>query len=308
MLKFDKLKLISNIENISTIDEDAFDRTIKNDSTASLKFNITTPYLLYIEVDFWNNELVIEFSGKVLGKEYKKLISIETIRQCFENINSIGVCTINVEALLYDAVVVKCDVTQDIICNETPAISSYIRSNIANYNQYSVKQLRNGNLVIEKNVTTRQSKKRLTIYNKNREMNRAENKRFMNEYNIPSADFDNVCRFEMNLNSMTQIKSALVIPDTGLLTVLSASNNPIRAFLDDVVADVGDVPLTDKQTYFTALVLRDCNYDLAQVEAKMRQIYSKGTNLSKIMKPYREALACINPPHFTKQDLLQMIQ
>ena len=193
MLTFDKLKIVTNIDYIQIDDIDRFQQTIKNNTLTELKYNITSPYLLYIEIDYLEKELVIEFSGKILGSDYKKLISTETIRQCFENINSLGVCSLDVEAILEDAIVVKCDVTQDVHCEDTSSITNYIRSNISNYQSYTPKLLRNGNFMVEKNVTTRQSKKRLTIYNKNKEMNRIDNRKFMNEYNIPDTEFDNVC-------------------------------------------------------------------------------------------------------------------
>ena len=309
MLTFDKLKIVTNIDYIQIDDIDRFQQTIKNNTLTELKYNITSPYLLYIEIDYLEKELVIEFSGKILGSDYKKLISTETIRQCFENINFLGVCTLDVAAILEDAIVVKCDVTQDVHCEDTSSITNYIRSNISNYHSYTPKLRRNGNFVVEKNVTTRQSKKRLTIYNKNKEMNRIDNRKFMNEYNIPDTEFDNVCRFEINLNSIAQIKSSLGITDTRLMSVLTSTKNPIIDFLDDIVADTDSViPLTDKQSYLTELVLRDCHNDIAEVEAKMRQLYSKGTNLSKVMKPYKVALTKKNESKFTKTDLLQMLQ
>lgn len=308
MLKFDKLKLVTKTEFIKIEAEHAFEKIIRNNTTTSLKFNTTSPYLLYIEIDYIENELVIEFSGKILGNAYKKLISAETIRQCFENINLIGVCSLDIERILEDAVVVKCDVTQDVECDDIAGITTYVRSNLSNYNQYTARLLRNGNFVVEKNVTTRQAKKRLTIYDKDREMNRTENRNFMSAYRIPETNFDHVCRFEMNLNSIAQIKASLKIPDTQLMTVLTADGNPIAEFIDDIVAEGDSALLTDKQTYLTELVLRDCHYDLAEVEAKMRQIYAKGTNLSKIMKLYREALANINTSKFTKTALLEMLR
>jgi hypothetical protein len=309
VLKFDKIKLISSINNINVINENAFEKIVKNDVITSLKFNRITPYLLYIEIDFIENELVIEFTGKILGSDYKKLISAATIRQCFENINSLGVCSLDVEAILADAIVVKCDVTQDVYCADIPSVTNYIRSNISNYQSYAAKLLRNGNFVVDKNVTTRQAKKRLTIYDKGKEMNKMENRRFLEKYDVSAEDFRDVCRFEMNLNSIAQIKSSLGITDTRLMSVLTSTKNPILDFLDDVVADTDSViPLSNKQSYITALVLQDCNNDLAVVEEKMRQLYSKGTNLSKVMKPYRDALAKKNESKFTKTDLLQMLR
>ena len=307
MLTFDKLKIVTKLEYIKIEDEYAFEKIVRGDILSSLKYHLPQPSL-YIEIDYIENELVIEFSGKILFHRYKELISLNTIRECFENINSLGVCTLNIDAILLDAEVVKCDVTKDVRCDNVAEMSSFIRSNIRNYNQYIVKKLRNGNLTIEKNVTSRQYKKRLIMYDKSKEMNKQENIRYMTEYNIPTNTFDNVCRFEINLNSTAQIRKALGISDTSLQSVLTATKNPIRDFLDDVVAESDyTIPLTDKQSYITALVLKDCDYDIHKVEVKMRQLYAKGTNLTKVMRPYREALNNINKHQFSKQNLLQML-
>ena len=309
MLTFDKLKIVSKIENIEICNHEVFEQTIKNNNVASLKYKHINPCALYIEIDYLENELVIEFSGKILGRAYKKLISKETIKECFENINNIGVCLLDTEAIMEDAVVVKCDVTCDVPCDDVAKVTAFIRGNISNYNQYTAKRLRNGNFIVEKNVTTRQYKKRLTIYDKDKEMRKNENMRFMRDYGMASNAFENLCRFEMNLNSQAQIRSALNVPDTMLLTVLNAEASPIEDFMYEVVADnLNGTEPTDRTAYITELVLRDCGYDLAAVEAKMRTFYAKGTNLSKVMKPYREALAKTNTQGFNKDDLLQMLQ
>ena len=309
MLTFDKLKLVTQIENIKILEKSAFNIKSKDNVISHLEFHQKVPFLLNIEVDYEDNELVIEFTGKVLGSDYPKLISIDTIKQCFININNMGICLLDIDAIMDDASVVKCDVTQDVCCDDVPALTKYIASNIINYREYIARTLRNSNFVVEKNVTTRGYKKRLTIYNKQKEMNKRENSRYMTEYNIPPNTFENICRFELNLNSTAQIKKSLGISDTSLQSVLTATNNPIRDFLDDVVADSNyTISLTDKQSYFTALVLRDCDYDIHKVETKMRQLYSRGTNMSKVIKPYREALAKKNEYKFTKSDLLQMLR
>ena len=308
MLTFDKLKLVTQIENIKILEESAFNIKSKDNVISHLEFHQKVPFLLNIEVDYEDNELVLEFTGKVLGSDYPKLISIDTIKQCFININNMGICLLDIDAIMDDASVVKCDVTQDVCCDDVPALTKYIASNIINYREYIARTLRNSNFVVEKNVTTRGYKKRLTIYNKQKEMNKRENSRYMTEYNIPPNTFENICRFELNLNSTAQIKKSLGISDTCLQSVLTATNNPIRDFLDDVVADSNyTISLTDKQSYFTTLVLRDCDYDIHKVEAKMRQLYSRGTNMSKVMKPYREALNRKSGHQFTKSNLLKML-
>lgn len=308
MLKFDKLKIVSDLKNIKIYDENRFDKIIKNNIVTELIFNIIQPYSLCIKLDYIADELVIEFSGKILKNDYPKLISTDTINTCFKNINAMEFCWIDCENIM-DAKVVKCDVTKDIIYSDISSMTTYIRNNLSNYQKYNCRLLRNGNFVIEKNVTTRQAKKRLTIYDKIKEMSKVENLRYMAECGIAKNSFDEVCRFELNLNSIVQIKSSLEITDTRLRTVLHATTNPIQAFLDDVLSNEQPLPMTTAKSYFVGLVLRDCNFDIAQVENKMRQLYpSKGTNISKVMKPYRTMLSQIQQScNNRKADLLHLL-
>ena len=148
--------------------------------------------------------------------------------------------------------------------------------------------MRNGNLVIDKNVISSKTKKRMTIYNKENEMLRSSNRPFVEEHGLEDA-FSEMCRFELNLNSKEQIRNSLRIGDTKLMTVLTADANPILDFLDEVVQPVEEsVPVTNRKSYLTMLVLKDCDYDLEKVEAKMRDFYpSKGTSIRKVMEPYR---------------------
>lgn len=115
-----KQKLVTDIEDIKILDEDQFKITYMDNHITSMKFYQETPYLLNIKIDYDASEVVIEFTGKILKSEYKKLISMETIRQCFDNINEIGFCTIDVEAVLAHGQVVKCDVTKDMTGIDIP--------------------------------------------------------------------------------------------------------------------------------------------------------------------------------------------
>ena len=291
MLKFDKIKLVTDIEDIQILDEDQFKITYMDNHITSIKFYQETPYLLNIKIDYDASEAVIEFTGKILKSDYKKLISMETIRQCFDNINEMGFCTIDVEAVLAHGQVVKCDVTKDMTGIDIPQLSSYIRSNLSNYQNYQCRKLRNGNLIIEKNVTTTKTMKRMTIYDKGKEMGKASNMRLAQDCGL-IGEFDNVCRLEMNLNSKQQIRTALGISDTNIMTVLSSEANPILDFMQELVSTPQtDIRLSDKKTYLAMLVLRDNDYDLAKVEAKMREFHPRGTSISKIMEPYRSVLA-----------------
>ena len=155
--------------------------------------------------------------------------------------------------------------------------------------------MRNGNLVVEKNVVSRKTKKRMTIYDKEKEMHRAENEAFVEANGLEGA-FDGMCRFELNLDSKEQIRQALHVHNTKLMTVLSANANPIADFLDNVVLSESEsISIPDKKTYMMTLVLKDCDYDLEKVEAKMRSfIQSKGTSIKSVMKPYIALLGQMN--------------
>lgn len=99
-------------------------------------------------------------------------------------------------------------------------------------------------------------------------------------------------QMEMNLNSKNQIRNALAIPDTNLMTVLSSNAHPILDYLNEVVSQPKeDMCISDKKTYLAMLVLRDNDYDLAKVEAKMREFHPRGTSIGKVMEAYRSVLA-----------------
>ena len=286
MITFDKLKIVADIQAIEVCDETRFEFIEKDGIVSSLKYYQEHPFLLMIKVDYESKEVVIEFCGKILGKDYPKLISKDTILQCFRAIDALGFCKIDVDAMM-DADVVKCDVTKDIPVADVSQVTDYIHSHIRNYQLYLCRKLRNGNVVVEKNVVSKKTKKRMTIYDKGNEMRRSANRPFVEEYGLEDA-FSGMCRFELNLDSKEQIRKSLCIADTKLMTVLSSDMDPISDFLDDVVEPRETVPMTDKKSYVTMLVLKDCDFDLEKVEAKMRILYpSKGTSIGRVMEPYK---------------------
>ena len=272
MQTFDRLKTVAVVEAIDVVDESVFVKTLK----------------LMIKVDYASGEVVVEFTGKILGHNYPHLISMANIEECFRNIESLGFCRFDMD-LLMRSEVVSCDVTKDVQCSDVRKVQSYIRSHISNYNKYMCRALKNGNVVLEKNVITRKNKKRMTIYDKEQEMKKSDNTRFMQRNGLTD-EFVGKCRFEINLNSKEQIRNALHIEDTNLLTVLNSETNPILEFMDEAVCgSQGQKACSDWKSYQRYLVLKDCGYDLEKVEAKVRSLYKRGTKISEVMRPYREA-------------------
>ena len=293
MITLDKLKIVADIRAIEVCDETRFEFIEKDGIVSSLKYYQEHPFLLMIKVDYECREVVIEFCGKILGKDYPKLISKDTIRQCFECLNDLEFVKVDIDAMM-DAEVVKCDVTKDIPIDDVTQVTDYIRSHIKSYQRFVCRKLKNGNVVVEKNVINREYKKRMTIYDKENEMCRSANRPFVEEYGLENT-FSGMCRFELNLDSKEQIRKSLRITDTKLMTVLSSDADPISDFLDDVVEPRAAIPMTDKKSYLTMLVLKDCDYDLEKVEAKMRILYpSKGTSISRVMEPYKAMMERMN--------------
>ena len=291
MVTFDKLKLVASIDAIEVIDESKFKTEVKSGRPVSIKYYQEVPFLLLVKVDFLRHEVVVEFCGKVLGKDYPKLISADTIKTCFDNINALGYFYLDIDAMM-DADVVKADVTKDVRDIDAKQLTRYIGSHITNYKMYLCQHFKNGNLVINKNVTSPKLKRRMTIYYKTKEIDKAKNKDFIKEHHLEHV-FDNTSRIELNLNSKQQVREALQISDNKLSSVLASTASPIRDFVTKVIEPTSNpVDLSDRKSYITMLVLKDCDFDLEKVEAKIRELYpKKGASYKKLMEPYRSMMA-----------------
>ncbi len=149
MISFDKLKLVSTLGSIVVFDSAYFDIKTRGGRTISIAMSMKQPFKLNIEINYDKGEVTIEFTGKVLGERYPELINLNTIQECFQSINALVFCEIDIEKMMY-AQVVKCDVTKDIPIANIPSLNRFIRGHIKNYQSYVCKFERNGNLIIEK--------------------------------------------------------------------------------------------------------------------------------------------------------------
>lgn len=300
------------MESAHIVDPDKFDVVQDGERVKSMRKSITSPFAISMEFNYDSNEFILEFTGKVLGRHYSELISKETIDMCFERINKLGYCVVDPKKMM-SAKVVKCDVTKDIPVEDINTLTKWIKGNVSNYQKYVCRVLRNGNLIVEKNVTTNKRKKRLTIYNKEKEMALSKEREFVETNNLTDT-FSGLCRFELNLTSQQQIRDALGITGNTLSEVLNSNKNPIVGFLNDVIIDGSrqsdDAPNNWKQ-YMRSLVLRDCNYDIEQVDARLREYYDAGNvSITQKLQPFREMLAVRDesPSAWTKDKLLNALQ
>ena len=303
------MKLITSIDNIADIDYTKFIATMRYDEVILYKYQQKQPYSLTIQIDYNHDELAVEFSGKVLMENYCKLINSTTIGTCIDNINKLDICKLNKEAVISNSIVVKCDVTKDVKA-DIDSVSSMIRQNIANYSKWNTKPYYKG-LVIENVVSTPRYKKRLAIYDKSKELARGNSEKFVRSLSnaqYVSDYFKDKVRFELNLNTMYQIRQFLNIPDNRLQSVLNSQANPILTVVDEAVKYTHHRKMPMKlRDYERELLIKECGYDLAKVEAKVRALSSRNTSIQRIMTPYRELLKQINPSNDTSLDIRELV-
>lgn len=312
MIKFDKLKIVSNIENISNIKENEFKSIIKDGVIHEFKYSIQSPYSLYIEADYIERELVIEFSGKILKDDYPNLIHRDNIHICLRNINELRLCSLDVEGILADGIIVKADICQDVVCDDCKSLNENLRAGVKNFKKFLVRNI-GDNFVIEKNVLTKGYKRRLTIYDKEREMQRASNRKFLEEVedkDLLLSAFKDKIRFEMNLNTKEQLRQTLNIADTSIYSVLNNTATPIWDFLDGAISDskIG-ANSTNLTEFKNQLLLEYCGNDLMKVEALLRNYCSPNTHISQVMKPFRALVAKLsdNPTTSLKEQLRNLL-
>lgn len=296
VIQLDKLKIVVNEKYITNINEDVFTTIIKNGQIVEYRYEQQYPYLLYIEKDLIEHELVIEFTGKILQEQYPLLISKDTIRQCLESVNKLAICHINVPEILQNSVVVKADVSHDVCCSSYQQLISTLKTSIKNHNKY-LSRVIHGTFVIEKNVVSRSRKVRMTIYDKAAEMQLKANQEYLDR--LSNRDevaeyFKDKVRFELNLNSMEQIRKHLNIHDTMLYNVLHAEANPIVEFIDKAFVLEDPAPIDMKLRDIERLaLLESVDRDVTKLEMIVRKHSSPKSHISQLMQPYRNLLKTI---------------
>ena len=268
-----------------------FNTIIKDEIITQYKYQQKSPYLLYIEKDLIDDELIIEFTGKILGSRYSELINRNNIRQCLENINTLGICNLDIDGILANGIVVKADVTKDIEYNDMTSLSKELLSCIKNNERYNA-TMEGGNFIVEKKVKTPNRRMRLTIYDKEKEMNLAENQHWLKSLGYVEAEqiinnFHKKIRFELNLNSIQALKDNLYIRDTSLSSVLDAETNPILSFLDKVLIDNAEARVAKSVRDLERLAFMEkYGNDMKAIERAISPVKSPKTNLAQMMKQY----------------------
>lgn len=279
---------------VSEIDGEAFDVISKGGEVLYLRYKQKRPYELLIKVDQQNDEMILEFTGKILLDNYTALINSGTFLACLKQINRMGICRLNEVAIYVDSEVLKCDVTRDVRLPDMKGLVGTVRQSLSNYSKWSADGYRGG-VVLEKVVSTECYKKRLTFYDKGKELAKKRNKEFLSRVLNPDRMvryFSNKVRFELNITTKEGIRKMLDVPDTSLRTVLNSTANPILSVFDEAVISDAPTAPTAVRTVRDAerlAFLEACDCDMAKLEAKIRGLSSG--NVNRAMRPYRDLMA-----------------
>lgn len=296
-MRFDKLKLVFNNKYITSINKEKFSTTYESGQVTSYRYTHKSPFMLGIKIDVQRAEAALEFTGKILGKHYPKLISSETIRECLDNIQSLGVCRLDIDGILTTAEVPRLDVTKDVEVNFEDCVMN-LELAIKNNKRWQIEKYQGSHgRVVRKNVSSAECKRRLVIYDKAKELAKNENKEFL-EYagreEMLNA-FQGITRFELNLTSRKQIQQLLKIEDNRLMSVLNSSANPLLTVIEEAFdfskTEKKDISVND---WYKLCALEKCNNDLSEVERNIRRYVSKNTSITKMMAPFRKLATMIN--------------
>jgi hypothetical protein len=263
----------------------------------SSKADAKVPYNLYIATSTSKQTLTIEFSSKILQEDYPKLISKVTIEDCLQRINQLGICKIDVEGILSTGCITSMDVTTDVDLQLTSNVLNALNERVGNYRRYRWEHYINEGISFTRDVKSSDCKEALIVYNKTKELQRADNVPFLNSLSNKEQVinyFDNKTRFELSLDTIRKIKQYTEVVDTYIWDVLNTKANPLLKVYEHIFCNVeacNGTNLFDYDTYMMDLLLTQYNNNLKQIEQTLKGLFKSRSGLHKRMKKIQARLA-----------------
>lgn len=260
----------------------------------SSKNDKSVPFNLYIAISKPQQTLTLEFSSKILGEDYPKLISKHTIRQCLENINKLGICLIDVEGILQTGCVTSADVTKDVHTTLSDETLQALSLQVKNYRHYKWSYYDGEGIDFVRDVKSTKCKECIRIYNKEKEIATSKNKGFLatlpNKWNVVQ-QFDGVTRFEVKLETINKVRTYLNLKDTYINDVLNAEANPILTMYDRVFGHTSDVPEIQADTFDDFAMQKILNVyhgDIKTIEMTLKPLFASRSGFDKRMTKIRQ--------------------
>ena len=263
----------------------------------SSKADADIPYNLYIATSIPKQTLTIEFSSKILQENYPLLISKVTIEDCLQRINQLGICQIDVKGILSTGCITSMDVTTDVDLQLTSNVLNALNERVGNYRRYRWEHYINEGISFTRDVKSSDCKETLIVYNKTKELQRADNVPFLNSLSNKEQVinyFDNKTRFELSLDTTRKIKQYTEVRDTFIWDVLNTKANPLLKVFERIFGNVEACSSTnflDYDTYMMDLLLVQYNNDLKQIEQTLKSLFKSHSGLYKRMNKIQTRLA-----------------
>lgn len=315
MICFDRMKLSIPKEYIINVDYDKFRDLSEKENIIYHKYEIKSPYKLTIIIR--PNELVIEFSSKILLDKYIDLINKNNIHDCFYNINKLGLINLDIDKILIDSKVLSCDITKDFKASLADIKQYIILNTIDRLNWTLTTPKKTNNIILENNVMTKCYKKRITFYDKNKEILSAPNKEFLNllqdQQKVLDYFSENNVRIECNIKTEKQIRNMLNIKENQLLDVLNTEENPLQTILNEAVRNVNDIDfnstnnITGLKENEKLAIIEKCGYDMLAVEQFIKTIIPPTTPLARTLEPYYKVFDKLKRNDMPKIDLHKLV-
>ena len=301
-LKFDTIKIRTNKEYLINTNIQFNKNYNKNGDLIGIYYNSkndnSIPYDLFIGINHHSQSLTLEFSSKILLDDYPKLITRTTFRQCLENINKLGICTIDVDRIISDCHFSKIHITIDIDYILTNDKLSSLNSCVGNYRRFKWAHYENEGIRYTKDVKSKTCKETIVIYNKEKEILSSKNKQFLDLLDNPNTvidSFEGKTRIEMELDSPKKICKFLNIGSSHINYIFVSEINPLLTHFNKVFGE-GQIEnkysITNYEDYSMQAIIEKHNGDLKKIEQEMKDfhVYScnSRTGLSNRMKKIKQ--------------------
>lgn len=301
-LAFDTVRLVTKSKYISNINDELFkhDIDISTGDIISVEFHSRkcadiVPFELYIRVNYISNRMTIEFSSKVLLADYPLLISIHTFKQCLLNIESLGICNLDINGIIEDCYFNKLHITKDIELNLTAEILNSLNQCTGDYRRYQWHRYRDA-ILFTKDVKAVDCRESITIYNKEVEIALPRNRPFLDKTGSTEKIlnyFQGKARFEIKLENKRRIMKDLGIADTDFHSVMNTKKNILLSLFDkifatDTLPKADSIQIDNIADYGVWCIIRYHNFNLKSIEQEIKDIalYSNKTKgaMGKQMK------------------------
>lgn len=284
-ITLDTIRLVTNSKYLLSLDDSLFKHTFDPSTGEVLAVEFKSkmhqdlaPFGLYILVNYRAEKLTLEFSSKLLFEDYAQLISIDTLPNCLNNIEKLGICTFDINMILNDSYINKVHVTKDVDLQLTPKILDRLNRCTGEFRRYSWKTY-DSCISFKKDVKAPDCKEELTIYDKELEIGLPKNKAFLDKTGCPEIilkHFEGKTRFEVKYENKQRIKKTFGITDTSIQEVLTTDRNIVlnqfNRIFNNKEPPVDTTVIANITDYGLLNTIRHHNGDLKKIEQEIKDI------------------------------------